>query len=330
MHGLDVTFTTALSSADAADYDRFVRSARGGSYAQDRAWAQVAVAGRPFAPRWFLARRSGVVVGAAGVLRPMLFGVLPLPAAIVERGPVTDSLADLREVLAALRSATIPAGIARLSVMPYWAGNAALEAERILEDAGFNCVQTASGAHARTLRIDLRDKSSDAIFAGKQGEALRRKLRQADRAGAVARQGTRADVVHLAALYNELMQSQGRAGKSSSYFDALGNMVEEGRGAIFLSLYDGAAVSALYASLHGKIATFVIGASSTASLPFSKMAPTMAAAIRWAHARGCEIFDMGGIPLESDTDDKRRSIAQFKLDFAKVAVPLAREYARWL
>ena len=83
-------------------------------------------------------------------------------------------------------------------------------------------------------------------------------------------------------------------------------------------------------SLHSKIATFVIGASSMTKRSFSMMAPTLVTAIRWAHAQGCEVFDMGGIPLESDTDEKRQRIAQFKLDFAKVPVALTREYARWL
>jgi lipid II:glycine glycyltransferase (peptidoglycan interpeptide bridge formation enzyme) len=60
------------------------------------------------------------------------------------------------------------------------------------------------------------------------------------------------------------------------------------------------------------------------------MVPAMAAAIRWAHAEGCDAFDMGGIPLEGDADEKRRSIAQFKLDFAKTPVSLVGEHARWM
>jgi lipid II:glycine glycyltransferase (peptidoglycan interpeptide bridge formation enzyme) len=46
-------------------------------------------------------------------------------------------------------------------------------------------------------------------------------------------------------------------------------------------------------------------------------------------AEGCDAFDMGGIPMSGDTDEKRRSIAQFKLDFAKQPVSLVGEHARW-
>ena len=58
------------------------------------------------------------------------------------------------------------------------------------------------------------------------------------------------------------------------------------------------------------------------------MAPPMAAAARWARARGCTVFDLGGIPAEGDDDAKRASIAQFKLDFAKTPVVLTHEHAR--
>jgi hypothetical protein len=127
------------------------------------------------------------------------------------------------------------------------------------------------------------------------------------------------------------MGGQGRSGKPPAYWSALGDLVAGGtRGAVFVCEHDGACVSALYASRHGRLATFVIGASTAAEHAFSKMVPSMAAAIRWALAEGCDAFDMGGIPLEGDPDEKRKSIAQFKLDFAKTPVRLVGEHARWL
>ncbi|AKV01824.1 tRNA-dependent lipid II--amino acid ligase [Labilithrix luteola] len=331
MHGLDVTFTRTLSPEDAAEYDLFVDRSHGGAYAQARAWATPATAGRPFAPRWFLARRRGRLVGAALVLRPRLLGRLSLPVGIVERGPVTDSLDDLPEVLTALRVAAITRGIARLQVMPYWADEHADRASQILADGGFQSVQTLSGAHARTLRVDLKGKTEATLFAGKSGETLRRKVRQAEKAGAFARRGTEKDLPELEKLYAELMRGQGRGAKPRAWFDALAPILTEGRrGAVFLCEHEGDVVSALYASCHGRIATFVLGASSGVERSFSKMVPAMVSAIRWALAEGCEAFDMGGIPLEDDTDEKRRSIAQFKLDFAKTPVRLVGEHARWL
>lgn len=324
---LEVTWSRALEGADAEAYDRFLDGARGGCYAQTRAWAPAALAGRRFAARWFLARRDGRVVGSALVLRARALGPLVLPAAVVERGPVCDDLADLPAVLTALRRKALGRGVARLTVMPYWAGDDAGRATQHLQSTGFRAIQTVATAHARTLRVDLRAE----LFAGKANESLRRKLRQAERAGARARRGDRNDLDVLARLHAEMMGQQGRGSKPPAFFAALGDIVTAGeRGAVFVCEHDGAPVSALFAARHGTVATFVMGASTTAPREFSKMAPSMAEAIRWAHATGCETFDLGGIPMEGDTDEKRLGIAQFKLDFAKSPVRLTEEHARWL
>jgi lipid II:glycine glycyltransferase (peptidoglycan interpeptide bridge formation enzyme) len=328
---LDVTFAKELSAADAAAYDAFVDEARSGSYAQARAWQRAAIADRRVSPKWLLVRRGGRMIGAAFVQRRLTVGGLPLPLATVERGPVTASLDDLGDVLRSLRLACLSRGIVRLRVMPYWSGADAAEAERILRQAGFRSVQDFDGAHARTLRVELAGKDDASVFAGKDGESIRRKIRQAEKAGAVARRGDRADIPTLARLHAEIMAAQGMPSKCGVYWSSLGDIVERGsRGAVFVCAHEGEPVSALYASRHGSRATFVIGAASPASRSFSKMVPTMVAAIRWALASRCADFDLGGIPLDDDRDEKRRSIAQFKLDFAKTPVPLVGEHVRIL
>ena len=261
-------------------------------------------------------------MATALVLRPTLLGPVSLPAAILERGPVCAP-EELPSVLRALRRA-FPG---RLQIMPYFAGPEVAPVEAILAREGFRIVHGFDSAHARTLRIDLGGE----LFAGKTGESIRRKIRQAEKAGAVARRGTAADLGMLERLYAELMHGQAKADKPRAYFDALAPIVEEGRrGALFLAEHEGLAVSALYVSRHGSLATFVIGASAQNEKSFSKMVPSMTAAIRWAREEGCTQFDMGGISMEGDPDEKRRSIAQFKLDFAKTPVPLVREHARIL
>ena len=215
----------------------------------------------------------------------------------------------------------------RVQVMPYFGGGEAREVEALLAREGFRVVHEFSSAHARSLRVDLEPKD---LFAGKSGESLRRKIRQAEKAGATARKGTSADTSTLARLYADLMRGQEKSDKPNAYWDALGVIVDAGeRGALFVAEHEGEAISALYAARHGPIATFVIGASGQQEKSFSKMVPAMNAAIRWAKEVGCTAFDMGGIPMEGDADEKRKSIAQFKMDFAKTPVELVREHARW-
>jgi len=80
---------------------------------------------------------------------------------------------------------------------------------------------------------------------------------------------------------------------------------------------------------HANMAVYVAGASILEARPFSKTALPLVAAARWARDAGCDTFDLGGVPMQGDTDEKRIAIAQFKRDFAKTPVRLVHEHARW-
>ena len=314
----------AFTGALRAEYEHFVRTAAGGHYTQMPAWDEVERSVRPMATRYFLVRRAGRLVGAARVARTAAFGI-PLPIASVERGPVVAEPAELEMVLRALARAASHHGIARLNVMPYWAGGDVTVATRALAATGWSDAQRADGAHARTLRLALDGDP----FAGKEREALRRKLRLAEKAGATARQAAEDGIDPLHGLHEALMTSQGRPGRPRQYFRALYRAaVASNDGAFFVTEHERKPVAALFVAHHGSVATFVLGASTRSEKSFSKMAPAMAAAMRLAKGRGARVFDLGGIPLPEDDDPKRASIAQFKLDFAKQPVPLTREHAR--
>ncbi|MGH7283778.1 MAG: lipid II:glycine glycyltransferase FemX [Polyangiaceae bacterium] len=313
-----------LSAEDGAIYDAFVERAGGAHYTQTRAWRSIASAGKHVHSTYFLAMDGGKAVGAAHVLRPAL-GLVAGPVAFVERGPVCECPADLARVLPLLAKALRRRGVLRLHVMPYLSGEEKSAAEHVLRENRFRDVQANGGAHARTLRLDLRGDP----FAGGERESLRRKLKQAEKAGVRAMRGKSSDVVALALLYRQMMRQQSRPSKSRAYFDAVARFVDKGRGALFLSEQNGEAIAAAFVVHHAEIATFVLGASTIAQKPFSKMAPAMAEAVRWAKAEGCTAFDLGGLPRAGDRDPKRAQIAQFKLDFSKSPVDLVGEHARW-
>ena len=333
---LDVVWTSRLTSADAEAYDRFVLEAPSGHYAQARAWEPVARAARPSSVAWFLARDAGRVVAAALVLRTAIVrgGVaLPLPFASVDRGPVLASPADASRALLALRRTARRHGVARLTVMPYWADDQRAEVDRALSETGFTDVQTLDGAHARTVRIDVAGKDDAALLAGGEREQVRRRVRQATKAGATARRGTRADFEIHRALMGELMASQGKHARKDAWFDALWTYLEGDptRGALFVCEHEGKVVATVVVLRHGRLATYAYGASTVAptTAKFPKSVLPLVEAIKWARDQGCATFDLGGVPLAEDTDSKRAAIAEFKLDFAKTRVDLVREHARW-
>lgn len=326
---MKIVLAPELSAADAALYDAFVAAAPSGHYSQSRAWGPLADSGKSVQSAYFLVSDASGVIGAARVQRARL-GPLALPAAAIERGPVVKSAEILEQILPLLIAELRSRAVARIAVMPYFAGAQSVVAEDILRQLRFRSTQKLDGAHVRTLRVDLENKKSDALFSGGERESLRRKLREAEKAGVVVRRGAASDVATLHQLHDSMMLAQGKRKKAPDYFRALSRFVEtEETGALFIADREQAPIAALFVIAHGPLATFVIGASTQTALPFSKMASAMAEAIRWAHARGCKTFDLGGIPAPNDADPKRASIAQFKFDFAKTATVLAREHARW-
>ena len=269
-------------------------------------------------------------MGSALVVRPALLGI-PLPWAWVERGPVVGTLHHLAPCIRAIDRAARARGIARLHVMPYWADDAAILAERDLSSCGYRDVQRVDGAHACTLRIDLRDGAERDLFAGKSKAQVRWRAAQAERAGATSRRGEAADWIRLRRMHASLMEGQGRRDRGTAWWTALETMAsDERRGALFVAEYRGRVVAGCVVLRHGPQATYAWGASVADKLPFTKAIPPLVAAIRWARAAGCTVFDLGGIPLEGDVDRKRRAIATLKRDFERRPVRLVRGHARWL
>ena len=322
-------FRTRLSATDARDYDAFVARARGSHYSQARSWAPIAAASKPVTPYYFLLRSNGRVIGAALVLRGRL-GSLPLPIAQVERGPVCQRKEDLPKVLEALKACTLRRGIARLSVMPYWSEEPQIVASW-LEREGFSNNQSFGGRHARSLRINLADIDEAAPFAAPDLAKVRHEVRRAERAGIVVRRGERDDILAFRAMHEDLQRQADKALPQDSWYEALADYFFAGddRGAVFVCESEGEPISVVFVTCHGGLATYAIGASSNTLLRFPKMVLPMAQAVLWAKKIGAHSFDLGGIPLEGDTDPKRGSIAKFKYGFSHTEVSLVPEHVRW-
>lgn len=329
---MDVTIsasTASLSVEDAEDFDRFAAAARGGHYTQTRAWADVAIAGRPLKQKYFLARDGRKVIGCGVLLQPRA-AFLGAPVLRLERGPVCDDPERVAEVSRALCRAARLRGVGRVQVMPYWSGDDVEPVERALRDVRFRSVQELDGAHACTLRLAIGGKKDADILAGGERRKLRSELKQAEQKGARVRRGTSADVATFARLHADLMGRQGRGTKPAEFYERLAERVgPDGPASLFLCEHEGDAVAAVLVVQHAKQSTFVMGASDASRRPFTKMAPALMAAIRAARDAGCEVFDLGGVPMPEDQDEKRVNIARFKFDFASSPVRLVEEHARW-
>lgn len=326
---LTVSLKKRLEGAERDAYDAFVARARSGSYAQLRDYAELATSDRPFSASYFLAYDGAALVGTALILRSRL-GPVPLPFAQVERGPVVDDLERLPDVLRALHRACRLRGVARLSVMPYFAGELVVGAESLLRAQGFRPVDDPAGAHTRTLRMPIDATRETDVFDGSGRKTLRYELKQAKKLGVTSSRAQGAEAKVMVDLLNETMAAQGKAGKSARFSDALANVTARSeRMACFVARDQECALGAVVVARTDQRLHLVLGATANARRPFSKMSPPLEAAIAWARAHGTQELDLGGIPQEGDTDEKRIRIAAFKYGFSKDEVVLAREHVRW-
>ena len=326
---MDIALAAHLSANDAEDFDRFAAEAKGGHYTQTRRWADMAIAGRPLRVRYFLARDAGKVVGCGVLLQPHA-SFLGAPFLRLERGPVTDDPERVAEVSRALCRAARLRGIGRVQVMPYWAGDDVDPVERSLRAVRFRSIQELDSAHACTLRLTIGGKKDADILAGGERRKLRSELKQAEQKGARVRVGTADDVATFARLHADLMGRQGKGTKPAAFYERLAERVgPDGPAALYVCEHEGEAVASVLVVRHAKLTTFVMGASDASRRPFTKMAPALMAAIRGARDAGCEVFDLGGVPMPEDQDEKRANIARFKFDFASSPVRLVGEHARW-
>lgn len=331
MGELDTVWSSKLSTVDGEAYDKFVAAARSGHYSQTRSWAKVATTARPFVARYFLARFGDRAVGAALILKTRAVNALTLPFAQVERGPVCDDLAEMPSVLEALHKQARRHGILRLSVMPYWAGEAKAQAEKILAQHGFAEAQSFGGRHARTLHLNLSSLRGDELFAGSALSQVRHEVRRAERAGATARRGQKRDLDAFREMHAQLLHLEGKRPPAAAWYEALGEyfLTREEQGTMFVCEYGEKIIAAIFVARHGTLATYVMGASLGLELRFPKMVLPLVKAIAWAKKNGIEAFDFGGIPLEGDMDVKRVNIAQFKRSFSRTEVNLVHEHVRW-
>jgi lipid II:glycine glycyltransferase (peptidoglycan interpeptide bridge formation enzyme) len=212
--------------------------------------------------------------------------------------------------------------------MPYWAGSEGERAERLLRDDGWGDVQTFASAHASTLRIDLT-RTDEELLMGKDAAQLRSNLKRAERDGATARIASAQEIDGFERLFGEVMRGQGHKTKPPEWFKALARVIDTDRASLHVCEHAGELVGASYVTVHGTMATLAYAATTSRPRSFSKLVLALRSAIRWARAHGCTCFDMGGIPMEGDTDQKRRQIATFKFMWGSTPIRLVHEHARW-
>jgi peptidoglycan pentaglycine glycine transferase (the first glycine) len=283
------------------DWDAFVAAAPYGHLMQTSRWGALKARFGWTVERLAVFEGDVIVAGAQVLYRslPLNLGRL----AYVPMGPVVDWTDDGRvgAVLGVLQRAVGKQRAFCLKVEP-----AVLDdpdhAAKLLSRGFSPSPQTVQWRS--TILVDL-DCAEDEILA-RFGKEHRRKVRKAAREGITVRPGTAADIPAFYELLGETAERKEFAAYPPDYYRASYDLLAaEGLGQLFVATWEDAILAGTLIFTMGTTAYMMFAASSKLHRELYPTYLLQWEAIRWAHARGCLVYDFCGIPDEVGEDPDR-------------------------
>ena len=324
---MDYYLVAQLTREQVAALSAFVESSTHCHLQQHPDW--VSVSGKTL-PRQYLYfwGQQGDTIKVSALVRHMRLPGLGWSLDSVERGPVCDDAALLIEATQRLSAMLRAWGSGSLTVNPFWTQSEAVAIEAGLVRLGFQVVERDSSPHHHSLVIDLR-QSEEEIFASFR-KSTRHALRRSEQMGVVvtpARDET--DVETFWQLYQHSARLKGLQPMERDYALRLWQrfVADPRYGRLFLARHQGELISADLVLRHGYRVEETYGPSRTDILPdVPKNYLCVWEAIKWARARGCSVFDLGGYAADATPGSPLASVNDFKLGFSKTIIQLVREH----
>ena len=276
-------------------WDAFVAAHPAGTVLQTSRWAHLKAT---FGWAWEIVTSNPQAAGGALVL----YRSLPLKVgtiAYVPRGPLVDwdDAQAVAVTLDALRAAAHRRRAWALWLEPEMLDTP--EARAQLHACGLRAV-TRTIQPPRTIIVDIAP-TEDVILAQMRSKT-RYNIRLAERKGVTVREGTVDDAAAFYALMTETGSRDAFGIHSEAYYRRVFELFlpagdpSAGQAAMLLAEVEGELVATLVIFALGSKAWYLYGASSDRHR--EKMPPYALqwAAIRWAKARGCTVYDLWGIP----------------------------------
>lgn len=314
------------SEEDAA-WDEFVTQHPHGSLLQTTAWASLK-SRFGWAPKRIWVKKEGqIVAGAQMLIRSATFGVARM--GYVPHGPLVnwDDQEQVEVVFHQLNLAAYQNRTGFVKVEPLlWQDEFGAERwQQLCERVHGRVSDSDTIQPPRTVLIDLRPAEADILAAMKQ--KTRYNIRLAAKKGVTVRHGTRDDLP----AFTQLMRTTGQRNEFGVHVPKYYQVAYEqfdsylpGSVALFLAEYEQKPLAAVMVFAVGRHAAYLYGASNNEE---RQRMPTYAvqwAAMQWAKARGCDWYDMYGVPdypedeLEAqfqERDDGLWGVYRFKRGF---------------
>ena len=288
-------------------------------------WGEFKRATGGWHPQRLAYRRGGQIAALASVMTRRMG---PLKVMVVSKGPALDygDLPLLESVLGDLERRARSPGAVWLKIDPDVVAATGIPAS---DDDQEN----ALGAKARalletrrwrfsssqvqfrnTLRIDLR-RREDEILMSFSGNT-RRKVRAAAKKGVEIRHATLEDLPLLYQLYQVTGERDNFLIRPYSYYQrAWRDFMLAGLAQALIAEVAGKPIAHVILFRFGRVCWYFYGASSNDERARMPNYALQWAAMQWAKAQGCEIYDMWGAPDHFDESDPLWGVWQFKRGF---------------
>ena len=232
----------------------------------------------------------------------ILFRRLPWgqTVAYAPKGPAVDwsDAAQTRAVLTMARNAAAKARAALLKIEPDLPPSPELEAA--LRSYGYE----PSAQRVQPLSTIILDITGDEdAILGRMKQKWRYNIRLAERKGVTTREGATGDLPAIQALMDATGARDGFHAHNAAYHRRATELFAgPGMMTWLLAEAEGELLAAIAVFALGRHAYYMWGASSDSGRNLMPNHAVQWAAIRWARAKGCEAYDLWGIPDEVGAD----------------------------
>jgi lipid II:glycine glycyltransferase (peptidoglycan interpeptide bridge formation enzyme) len=150
-----------------------------------------------------------------------------------------------------------------------------------------------------TIHLDLRP-SPDAILAQMKPK-WRYNIRLAERKGITVRIGDEADLAEFYRLSQITSQRDGFAIHTEAYYHTAWQLFKQTNSvALFMAAHAGQSIASIMVCVCGRMASYLYGASSDEERQRMPNHLLQWRAMLWAKERGCELYDLWGVPEVED------------------------------
>ena len=290
--------SSLINQVDPVQWDTFSREAETGHLLQSWVWGELK-SHFGWLPIRLAAVDQGHIVAAAQMLFRR-FPLGPVTTAYMPRGPMLSQTLSLGspdlELMQAVRAASKRQHAVTLKLEPEWPDTDL--ARQWMSTQRFVASEWTVQPR-RTVLVDLRPDENDILAQMKP--KTRYNIRLAERKGIVISRGTAED---LSDFHRLLLITGERASfgvHTLDYYRRVWSLFRERDSvALFLARYAGRTLAAILIIAWGKTAYYMYGGSSDEERQRMPTYLLQWEAMRWAKTRGCQLYDLWGIP---DVDD---------------------------